>query len=90
MTSPQMSPWAQSRHGSRMNPRRVIIWMTIAVFFILTILATLFFGGLPPWPVLLCFAASHTTFCIIVSKAKPYKGPYTKPISDPEIPDALL
>ena len=87
MTSSQMSPWAQSRPGSRMNPRRVIIWMTIAVFFILTVLATLFFGGIPPWPVLLCFAASHMTFCAIVSKVKPYKGPYTKPLSDPEFPD---
>jgi hypothetical protein len=70
-----------------MNPRRVIILMTVAVFFVLTLLATLFFHGIPPWPVLLCFAISHGTFCIIVARVKPYKGPYRKPEAEPELPD---
>lgn len=69
-----------------MNPRRVIILMTVAVFFVLLVLALLFFGGIPPWPLLLCFAASHLTFCIIISRVKPYKGPYTQPMADPEPP----
>jgi cell division protein FtsW (lipid II flippase) len=69
-----------------MNPRRVIILMTIAVFFVLAVLAVLFFGGIPPWPLVACFAASHLTFCIIISRVKPYKGPYTQPMSDPEPP----
>ena len=72
-----------------MNPRRVITFMTIAVFIVLTVLATLFFGGIPPWPVLACFAASHMAFCIIVSKVTPYKGPYNKPMADPELADMI-
>lgn len=69
-----------------MNPRRVIILMTVAVFFVLTVLAVLFFKGIPPWPVLLCFAISHGTFCFIVARVKPYRGPYKKPDADPELP----
>ncbi len=71
------------RFGNTMNRRRVIVWMTVAVFVVLTVLAGLLFNGIPPWPVLLCFAASHITFCIIVSRVKPYHGPYTEPIEDP-------
>lgn len=70
------------RTGSIMNRRRVIILMTVAVFIVLTVIATLFFGGLPPWPVLACFAASHLTFCIIVAGVKPYRGPYRKPMDE--------
>jgi hypothetical protein len=66
-----------------MNVRRVMIWMTVGVFFILTVLATLFFHGIPPWPVLACFAISHSAFCLIISRVKPYKGPYTQPMEDP-------
>lgn len=69
-----------------MNPRRVITWMTVGVFMILTVLATLLFHGIPPWPMLLCFAVSHLTFCFIVSRVKPYKGPYTQPMADPDPP----
>lgn len=69
--------------GSRMNPRKVIILMTIAVFIVLTVLATLFFGGIPPWPVLLCFAVSHGIFCVIVARVKPYHGPYKEPLENP-------
>lgn len=65
-----------------MNPRRVIIWMTVGIFIVLTVLATLFFHGIPPWPVLICFAVSHTLFCVIVSRVKPYTGPYTQPMED--------
>ena len=67
-----------------MNPRRVIIWMTIAVFFVLTVLAILFFDGLPPWPMLLCFAISHTIFCLLIASVKPYRGPYLEPMAEPD------
>ncbi len=73
--------------GSVMNPRGVIILMTIAVFFVLTVLAMLFFGGIPPWPVLLCFAISHGIFCFVVARVKPYRGPYKEPMRDPEPSD---
>lgn len=74
-------------YGATMNRRRVIVLMTGAVFIVLTTLATLFFGGLPPWPVLLCFGVSHAAFCIIVSRVRPYRGPYRKPLSDPDPAD---
>jgi len=70
-----------------MNTRRVIILMTVAVFFVLTVLALVFFHGLPPWPVLLCFAISHGAFCFIVSRVKPYRGPYKEPLEDPNPED---
>ena len=41
-------------------------------------------AGLPPWPVLLCFAVSHTAFCLLVASVKPYRGPYKEPMADPE------
>ena len=70
-----------------MNPRRVIIFMTVAVFVVLGSLMILFFDGLPPWPVTGCFAASHLTFCFIVAKVKPYTGPYRTPLTDPDPAD---
>ncbi len=73
--------------GSRMKPRHVIIWMTVGVFIVLTVLATLFFGGIPPWPVLLCFAISHGIFCLIVARVKPYHGPYREPLREPDPKD---
>ncbi|MSO72284.1 MAG: hypothetical protein EXQ84_01555 [Rhodospirillaceae bacterium] len=73
-----------SRYGNAMNPRRVIVWMTVAVFVVLTALAIAFFNGIPPWPVLLCFAISHGAFCVIVSRVKPYRGPYKEPMNDPD------
>ncbi len=67
-----------------MNVQRVIILMTVAVFFVLTFISVVMFGGLPPWPVVLCFAVSHTAFCFIVASVKPYHGPYKEPLEDPE------
>ena len=84
MTQPVRS---RTKVGSRMNPRRVIIWMTVAVFVVLTVLATLFFGGIPPWPVLLCFAVSHGIFCLVVMRVKPYQGPYREPLREPDPKD---
>ena len=81
-TPPRYSP-----HGSRMNRMRVIVLMTLAVFFVLSTLTLLFFGGLPPWPATLCFAASHVAFCAIVAWAKPFTGPYHKPMVDPDPTD---
>jgi len=73
------------RIGSRMNPKRVIFLMTLAVFFVLTVLAVMFFDGIPPWPVLLCFALSHGVFCFVVAQVKPYYGPYTEPLADSDL-----
>lgn len=73
--------------GGRMNRARVITLMTLAVFVMLGSLMILFFGGFPPWPVTVCFAASHITFCIIVAKVKPYHGPYRPPLVDPDPAD---
>lgn len=90
MTAPSQQPDVFTRRllrqrlkGSRMNPRRVIILMTLAVLLVLTVLATLFFGGIPPWPVLLCFGISHGAFCVIVARVKPYHGPYKEPLEEP-------
>ncbi len=83
MNASPPSPWQHSRPGSRMNTRRVIFWMTVAVFFVLSVLAVLFFHGIPPWPVLACFAVSHGAFCLIVARVKPYLGPYTAPMEEP-------
>ena len=76
---------APSRYVERdnMNPRKVIILMTIAVFVVLTILSILIFDGLPPWPVWACFGFSHGIFCLIVSRVKPYHGPHKEPLTDP-------
>jgi fatty acid desaturase len=76
---------AGRRPGSRMNPRRVIALMTVAVFFVLTVVAVMFFGGgIPPWPLLLCFAISHGIFCLIIMRVKPYHGPYKEPMIEPD------
>ena len=79
-----MGPWSKPPRGSTMNVRRVIIWMTVAVFVVVTFISITIFGGIPPWPVLLCFAASHSAFCLIVASVKPYRGPYKEPLEDPE------
>ena len=70
--------------GSRMNPKRVIILMTLAVCAMLGSLMILFFGGFPPWPITICFAVSHLTFCFFVARVKPYTGPYKRPLVDPD------
>ncbi len=70
-----------------MNLRRVIVLTTIGVFIILTILATLFFKGIPPWPVLFWFTVSHAFFCCVIARVKPYRGPYVEPMTDPSPKD---
>ena len=69
------------RHGPSMNPKRVIGWMTVAVFVVIGWLMFTIFDGLPPWPVTVCFLASHVFFCIVVSTVRPYRGPYSDPVS---------
>ena len=75
------------RRSNPMNRKGVIIFMTIAVFVVLTALMTLVFGGLPAWPVLIWFAASHIFFCVIIIRVKPFNGPYTQPLTDPDPAD---
>ncbi|MSO98585.1 MAG: hypothetical protein EXR11_10270 [Rhodospirillaceae bacterium] len=64
-----------------MNPRRVIVWMTLAVFVLVGWLMITIFDGLPPWPVLICFTISHVFFCVVISRVQPYRGPYVEPIN---------
>lgn len=68
-----------------MNPRKVIVLTTIGLFIILTTIATLFFGGIPPWPMLLWFAVSHAFFCFVIARVRPYTGPYTEPMAEPTL-----
>ncbi|MBM3513033.1 MAG: hypothetical protein FJX59_04890 [Alphaproteobacteria bacterium] len=70
------------RLGPTMNRKRVIFWMTLAVFVLLGWLMLTIFGGLPPWPVTLWFVASHVFFCMVVMRVQPFKGPYTTPLVD--------
>jgi len=69
--------------GPRMNRKRVIMWMTIAVFFMLAVPMTSIFGGIPPWPVIFWFAVSHVFFCVLIARTKPFTGPYVEPVEDP-------
>ena len=73
-------PWAPQ--GSRMNRKKVIVAMTIAVFFMLAVPMTFIFGGIPPWPVVFWFSASHVFFCLVILRVKPYTGPYVQPVED--------
>lgn len=66
-----------------MNRKRVILWMTVAVGIILLMMTTVLLGALPPWPVWLFFAISHSFFCAVVWHTKPHSGPYVKPMEDP-------
>jgi hypothetical protein len=84
-TSP--TPPKPATQGGTMNRTRVIALMTLAIFVILGSLMVLFFDGLPPWPVTICFAVSHLTFCLIVAKVRPYTGPYRTPLVDPDPSD---
>jgi hypothetical protein len=68
--------------GARMNRQRVIVMMTLAVFFILVVPLTAIFGGLPPWPVIFWFTVSHVFFCALIARTKPFTGPYVKPLTD--------
>ena len=65
----------------------LIVMMTIGVFIVLGTLMVLFFKGLPPWPVLLWFTASHAFFCVIIARVKPYNGPHRPPMGDPDLRD---
>ncbi len=69
-----------------MNHRAIIILMTAGVFAVLCMLMLLSFQGWPPWPVILWFAVSHLFFCAVVVRTKPFKGPYTTPMQEPELP----
>ncbi len=71
--------------GATMNRGRVIVLTTVAISIVLGILAVLFFKGIPPWPVLFWFTVSHLFFCIVIASVKPYRGPYTEPMADPEL-----
>jgi hypothetical protein len=66
-----------------MNRKRVIVLMTCAVFFMLAVPMTAIFGGIPPWPVLFWFTASHVFFCVVIARVKPFNGPYVEPLTDP-------
>ncbi len=70
--------------GASMNRGRVIAWTTVAISIVLGILAVVFFKGIPPWPVLFWFTVSHVFFCVVIAGVKPYRGPYTEPMTDPE------
>ena len=80
MNSPAPNPPA--RVGPTMNRARVIVWMTVAVFVMLGWMMLHIFEGLPPWPVVFWFVVSHVFFCAVIVRVKPFKGPYTKPLSD--------
>ena len=71
-----------------MNRQRVIVWMTIAVFFVLGVPLVAIFGGVPPWPIIGWFAVSHIFFCVLIARTKPFRGPYTEPYTDPSLDDA--
>jgi hypothetical protein len=75
-----------NRVGSRMNRLRVIVLMTLAVFFMLMVPLAVMFGGIPPWPIIAWFAISHLFFCVVVARTKPFRGPYVEPYSDPPLP----
>jgi hypothetical protein len=76
-------PWAPKPMS--MNRKRVIVWMTIAVAFMLAVPMSAIFGGIPPWPIVTWFVASHVVFCTIIMRVKPYTGPYVEPMIDPEL-----
>ena len=69
-----------------MNRKAIIILMTAGVFAVLVMLMLLSFGGWPPWPVILWFTVSHLFFCAVVARTKPFTGPYTEPMAEPELP----
>lgn len=68
--------------GPTMNRKRVILWMTVAVFVLFGWLMLTIFQGLPPWPVTFWFVASHVFFCAVVLRVRPFKGPYATPLAD--------
>lgn len=69
-----------------MNRTAIIVLMTGGVFVVLGVLMLLFFRGWPPWPVAMWFTISHVFFCIVIARAKPFRGPHKEPIADPDLP----
>jgi predicted MFS family arabinose efflux permease len=78
-------PYRTGAAANGMNRQRVIIAMTLAVFFMLGVPLTAIFGGLPPWPIIFWFAASHIFFCVLIIRTKPFTGPYREPYTDPAL-----
>lgn len=70
--------------GSAMNRKAIIILMTAGVFAVLCMLMLLSFEGWPPWPVIFWFVVSHVFFCAVIARTKPFNGPYTEPMAEPE------
>ena len=65
-----------------MNRRRVIILVTIGMLVVFGMVALMFHGV--PWPILLWFAVSYLFFCVVISRVKPFRGPYTEPMDSAE------
>jgi hypothetical protein len=82
-------PWRPGipRAGSTMNRKRVIVLTTLAMLAMLLFVGIFVFHAVPPWPVLLWFAVSHLFFCVVIARVKPFRGPYTEPMEDPEWPE---
>jgi len=83
-------PFQHGRVGATMNRKRVIIVMTLAVFFILGVPLTAIFHGIPPWPLIFWFAVSHIFFCVLIARTKPFKGPYREPLTDAMLAGTML
>jgi hypothetical protein len=75
------------RFGSTMNRKRVIALTTLGMFAMLLFVSAFVFHAIPPWPVLLWFAASHLFFCVVIARVKPFRGPYTEPMEEPGLPE---
>jgi hypothetical protein len=73
--------------GATMNRKRVIVLVTLAMLVMLLFVSTVMFRAIPPWPVLLWFAASHLFFCIVIARVKPFRGPYREPMVDDVLPE---
>jgi hypothetical protein len=61
--------------------------MTVAVGVVLLWLMAAIFDGLPPWPVLFWFVASHVFFCAVILRVRPFKGPYVATLPEPRAKD---
>jgi hypothetical protein len=68
-----------------MNRRRVIVLMTLGVFFMLAGPMSAMFGGIPPWPIVFWFVVCHAFFCIVIARVKPFTGPYVEPMQDEDL-----
>jgi len=77
---------ASPARPNTMNRKRVIVWMTIAVFMTLLTMTMVLLGALPPWPVWVFFAISHGFFCTVIWKTPPYPGPHRTPMPEVTLP----